>query len=134
MACKCSAERVGSCRTRPVQGIEYKARGYANLQRWIDNRRGRLVTRSAWLPADELPAQDSLGWLREILGESRPEGWGPGPVKSIREHTQGGAGLRGAVFRPYEPRPPRRGAAARSARSLPLASSVDAVGRRRDVG
>ncbi|MGQ4516809.1 HD domain-containing protein [Streptomyces sp. DW26H14] len=56
-----------------VQGIEYKAQGYANVQRWIDNSRGRLVTKSARLLAEALLAQDSLDWLREILGEPRPE-------------------------------------------------------------
>jgi putative hydrolase of HD superfamily len=55
-----------------LQGIEYKAQGYANVQRWIDNSRGRLVTKSAGLLADELLGQDSLDWLRDILGEQRP--------------------------------------------------------------
>ncbi|MCF3963936.1 HD domain-containing protein [Streptomyces fuscigenes] len=55
-----------------LQGIEYKAQGYANVQRWIDNSRGRLVTESAALLADELLRQDSLDWLRDILGEPRP--------------------------------------------------------------
>ncbi|RST16131.1 HD domain-containing protein [Streptomyces sp. WAC04770] len=33
-----------------LQGIEYKAQGYENAQRWIDNSRGRLTTgtRTGW--------------------------------------------------------------------------------------
>lgn len=52
-----------------LQGIEYKAQGYANAQRWIDNSRGRLVTESGRRLADELLSQDSLDWLRAALGE-----------------------------------------------------------------
>ncbi|WP_030903477.1 HD domain-containing protein [Streptomyces sp. NRRL F-5126] len=55
-----------------LQGVEYKAQGYTNVQRWIDNSRGRLTTKSACLLADELLRQDSLDWLRDILGEQRP--------------------------------------------------------------
>lgn len=52
-----------------LQGIEYKAQGYENAQRWIDNSRGRLVTGTANRLADELLAQGSLDWLRAALGE-----------------------------------------------------------------
>ncbi|WP_326738293.1 HD domain-containing protein [Streptomyces sp. NBC_01022] len=53
-----------------LQGIEYKAQGYANAQRWIDNSRGRLVTETGKRLADELLGQGSLDWLRVALGES----------------------------------------------------------------
>ncbi|NUK52554.1 HD domain-containing protein [Streptomyces lunaelactis] len=52
-----------------LQGIEYKAQGYENAQRWIDNSRGRLVTETGQRLADELLSQGSLDWLRAALGE-----------------------------------------------------------------
>ncbi|MEV7940371.1 HD domain-containing protein [Kitasatospora sp. NPDC088264] len=52
-----------------IQGVEYKAQGYANAQRWIDNSRGRLTTKTANALADAVLATDSLGWLRAALGE-----------------------------------------------------------------
>ncbi|WP_246568021.1 HD domain-containing protein [Streptomyces flaveus] len=57
-----------------IQGIEYKAQGYENAQRWIDNSRGRLTTKSANELADAVLATGSLDWLRTALGErqSRP--------------------------------------------------------------
>lgn len=54
-----------------LQGIEYKAQGYENAQRWIDNSRGRLVTATANRLADELLAQGSLDWLRAAPGEDK---------------------------------------------------------------
>lgn len=30
---------------RTIRGIEYRDQGYANAQRWIDNSRGRIVTK-----------------------------------------------------------------------------------------
>ncbi|MFJ8308245.1 MULTISPECIES: HD family hydrolase [unclassified Streptomyces] len=54
-----------------LQGIEYKAQGYDNAQRWIDNSRGRLVTETAMRLADELLAQGSLDWLHAALGEKQ---------------------------------------------------------------
>lgn len=54
-----------------LQGIEYKAQGYENAQRWIDNSRGRLTTDTANRLADELLAQGSIDWLRSALGEGR---------------------------------------------------------------
>jgi len=54
-----------------IQGVEYKAQGYANAQRWIDNSRGRLVTKSANELADAVLATGSLEWLRAALGEKR---------------------------------------------------------------
>lgn len=53
------------------QGIEYKAQGYENAQRWIDNSRGRIVTDTGKRLADELLSQDSLDWLRTALGETK---------------------------------------------------------------
>lgn len=55
-----------------LQGIEYKAQGYENAQRWIDNSRGRLVTETGQRLADELLGQGSLDWLRTALGEMNP--------------------------------------------------------------
>ncbi|WTU20332.1 HD domain-containing protein [Streptomyces sp. NBC_00597] len=52
-----------------LQGIEYKAQGYANAQRWIDNSRARLTTGTGRRLADELLAQGPLDWLRNALGE-----------------------------------------------------------------
>jgi putative hydrolase of HD superfamily len=52
-----------------LQGIEYKAQGYANAQRWIDNSRGRLTTETANRLADELLGMGSLDWLRAALRE-----------------------------------------------------------------
>ncbi|WP_335933776.1 HD domain-containing protein [Streptomyces sp. PTD5-9] len=53
-----------------LQGIEYRAQGYGNAQRWIDNSRGRLVTETANRLADELLSQGAIDWLRSALGES----------------------------------------------------------------
>ncbi|MER7771544.1 HD domain-containing protein [Kitasatospora sp. NPDC096140] len=52
-----------------IQGVEYLAQGYANAQRWIDNSRGRLTTKTAQDLADAILATDSLDWLRHALGE-----------------------------------------------------------------
>ncbi|MGW0282593.1 HD domain-containing protein [Streptomyces sp. NPDC003236] len=52
-----------------IQGIEYKAQGHENAQRWIDNSRGRIVTRSGQALADAVLSTGSLDWLRNALGE-----------------------------------------------------------------
>ncbi|MEV7243369.1 HD domain-containing protein [Streptomyces sp. NPDC093248] len=52
-----------------IQGIEYKAQGHENAQRWIDNSRGRIVTRSGQALADAVLSTGSLDWLRSALGE-----------------------------------------------------------------
>ncbi|MFF4421196.1 HD family hydrolase [Streptomyces sp. NPDC001549] len=52
-----------------LQGIEYKAQGYAGAQQWIDNSRARLTTETGQRLADELLGQDPLDWLRGVLGE-----------------------------------------------------------------
>lgn len=52
-----------------LQGIEYKAQGYELAQRWIDNSRGRLVTKTANELADQLLGMGPLDWLRTVLGE-----------------------------------------------------------------
>ncbi|MFF9604896.1 HD family hydrolase [Streptomyces sp. NPDC014684] len=52
-----------------IQGIEYKAQGHENAQRWIDNSRGRIVTRSGQALADAVLNTGSLDWLRSALGE-----------------------------------------------------------------
>jgi hypothetical protein len=54
-----------------IQGIEYKAQGYENAQRWIDNSRRRLTTKSANELADAVLATESLDWLRAALGETQ---------------------------------------------------------------
>lgn len=56
-----------------LQGIEYKAQGYENARRWIDNSRVRLVTETAHRLADELLAQGGLDWLRSALGGGNGE-------------------------------------------------------------
>ncbi|MFE7947425.1 HD family hydrolase [Streptomyces sp. NPDC057426] len=53
-----------------LQGIEYKAQGYVNAQRWIDNSRSRLTTETGQRLAEELLSQGSLDWLRSALGEN----------------------------------------------------------------
>ncbi|MFF2080047.1 HD family hydrolase [Kitasatospora sp. NPDC058162] len=57
-----------------IQGVEYKAQGYANAQRWIDNSRGRLTTKSGNALAEAILASDSLDWLRAALGEKPLDG------------------------------------------------------------
>ncbi|MFE7186003.1 HD domain-containing protein [Streptomyces erythrochromogenes] len=52
-----------------LQGLEYKAQGYAGAQRWIDNSRARLTTETGRRLAEELLGQDPLDWLRAALGE-----------------------------------------------------------------
>jgi putative hydrolase of HD superfamily len=54
-----------------LQGIEYKAQGYENAQRWIDNSRKRLTTGTAIRLADELLAQGTLDWLHAAMDEKR---------------------------------------------------------------
>ncbi|MFZ3599421.1 HD domain-containing protein [Streptomyces sp. BH104] len=54
-----------------IQGIEYKAQGYTNAQRWIDNSRGRLTTKTGNALADAILETDSLDWLRTSLGEKK---------------------------------------------------------------
>ncbi|MBW8794764.1 MAG: HD domain-containing protein [Streptomyces sp.] len=53
-----------------IQGIEYRDQGYANTQRWIDNSRGRIVTKSGQQLADAVLAAGSLDWFRAALGEA----------------------------------------------------------------
>jgi putative hydrolase of HD superfamily len=52
-----------------LQGIEYRAQGYELAQRWIDNSRSRIVTKTGQALADQLLAMDPLDWLRSTLGE-----------------------------------------------------------------
>ncbi|WP_431034809.1 HD domain-containing protein [Streptomyces sp. P6-2-1] len=52
-----------------VQGVEYRARGYVDAQRWIDNSYGRLTTPSGRALADAVLRTGTLEWLREALGE-----------------------------------------------------------------
>ncbi|MFF0221946.1 HD family hydrolase [Streptomyces sp. NPDC004629] len=54
-----------------IQGIEYRDQGYANAQRWIDNSRGRIITKSGQALADAVLATGSLDWLRAALGENK---------------------------------------------------------------
>ncbi|MFS8199519.1 HD domain-containing protein [Streptomyces sp. CWNU-52B] len=53
-----------------IQGIEYRAQGYENAQRWIDNSRGRIITKSGQALADAVLETGSLDWLRAALGEA----------------------------------------------------------------
>ncbi|WP_405584430.1 HD family hydrolase [Streptomyces sp. NBC_01092] len=52
-----------------LQGLEYKGQGYEAAQRWVDNSRARIVTKSGQLLADQLLAQAPLDWLRAAMGE-----------------------------------------------------------------
>ncbi|WP_369225915.1 HD family hydrolase [Streptomyces sp. R39] len=54
-----------------IQGIEYRDQGYANAQRWIDNSRGRITTKSGQALADAVLETGSLDWLRAALGEQQ---------------------------------------------------------------
>ncbi|MBX9395677.1 HD domain-containing protein [Streptomyces sp. TRM72054] len=54
-----------------LQGIEYRAQGYENAQRWIDNSRGRIVTKAGQALADAVLKTGSLDWLRAALGETQ---------------------------------------------------------------
>lgn len=54
-----------------IQGVEYRAQGYENAQRWIDNSRGRLTTRTANELADAILETGPLDWLRTALGEKQ---------------------------------------------------------------
>ncbi|KOV98857.1 HD domain-containing protein [Streptomyces sp. NRRL B-3648] len=56
-----------------IQGLEYRAQGYADVQRWIDNSRGRITTKSGQALADAVLETGSLDWLRAALGEPRRE-------------------------------------------------------------
>ncbi|MEU6309980.1 HD domain-containing protein [Streptomyces sp. NPDC047014] len=53
-----------------LQGIEYRAQGYAAAQRWIDNSRARLTTETGKRLAEELLSEDPIGWLRAAVGET----------------------------------------------------------------
>lgn len=53
-----------------LQGIEYKAQGYASAQRWIDNSRSRLATETAQRLAEQLLGQAPVDWLRAAIGET----------------------------------------------------------------
>jgi putative hydrolase of HD superfamily len=53
-----------------IQGVEYRDQGFANTQRWIDNSRRRIVTKSGQALADAVLKTGSLDWLRAALGES----------------------------------------------------------------
>ncbi|GAA1426382.1 HD domain-containing protein [Streptomyces thermospinosisporus] len=52
-----------------IQGIEYRDQGYAHAQRWIDNSRNRITTKSGQALADAVLETGSLDWLRAALGE-----------------------------------------------------------------
>lgn len=54
-----------------IQGIEYKAQGYENAQRWIDNSHGRIVAKAGNALADAVLETGSLDWLRSALGEKQ---------------------------------------------------------------
>jgi putative hydrolase of HD superfamily len=52
-----------------IQGVEYKAQGHTSAQRWIDNSRARLKTKSGQSLADAILAGEPMDWLRTTMGE-----------------------------------------------------------------
>lgn len=52
-----------------VQGVEYRSQGHGSAQRWIDNSRARIRTRSAQALADAVLAGEPVDWLRSAMGE-----------------------------------------------------------------
>ncbi|MGW0998693.1 HD domain-containing protein [Streptomyces sp. NPDC002523] len=54
-----------------IQGIEYRDQGYSHTQRWIDNSRGRITTKTGQALADAVLNTGSLDWLRAALGEQQ---------------------------------------------------------------
>jgi putative hydrolase of HD superfamily len=54
-----------------IQGLEYKAQGHANAQRWIDNSRRRIVTKSGQALADAVLETGSLDWLFAALDQGK---------------------------------------------------------------
>jgi putative hydrolase of HD superfamily len=52
-----------------IQGVEYKAQGHTSAQRWIDNSRARLKTKSGQSLADAILAGEPMDWLRTAMGE-----------------------------------------------------------------
>ncbi|ASU82749.1 HD domain-containing protein [Nocardiopsis gilva YIM 90087] len=52
-----------------LQGIEYREQGYSAAQRWIDNSRPRIKTKSGQALADAVLEQGTLDWLRAAMGE-----------------------------------------------------------------
>ncbi|MET7893205.1 HD domain-containing protein [Streptomyces mirabilis] len=54
-----------------IQGVEYRDQGYSNAQRWIDNSRGRIVTKTGQSLADAVLDTGSLDWLQAALGEQK---------------------------------------------------------------
>nr|WP_189129728.1 HD domain-containing protein [Wenjunlia tyrosinilytica] len=57
-----------------LQGIEYRSQGYEGAQRWIDNSRRRIATKTGQRLADALLAMEPLDWLRTAMGEKPVEG------------------------------------------------------------
>jgi putative hydrolase of HD superfamily len=54
-----------------LQGLEYRAQGYSSAQRWIDNSRARIKTKSGQALAEAALAGDPVDWLRAAMGENR---------------------------------------------------------------
>jgi putative hydrolase of HD superfamily len=49
-------------------GHRVQSQGCEHAQRWIDNSRGRLVTKTANELADQLLSTGPLDWLRSTMG------------------------------------------------------------------
>lgn len=56
-----------------IQGVEYRSQGYADAERWIVNSRKRIKTASGRALADAVLETGTLDWLREALGELKPD-------------------------------------------------------------
>lgn len=56
-----------------LQGIEYKAQGHEAAQRWVDNSRARIKTKSGQALADAALAGEPMDWLRTAMGD-KPRG------------------------------------------------------------
>ncbi|WP_431873116.1 HD domain-containing protein [Nocardiopsis eucommiae] len=53
-----------------VQGVEYRAQGHGTAQRWIDNSKARIKTRSGKALAEAVLAGEPMDWLRAAMGEN----------------------------------------------------------------
>lgn len=55
-----------------LQGIEYRDQGHAAAQRWIDDSRVSIQTKTGQALADLLLSMKPIAWLNHVLGEPGP--------------------------------------------------------------